>query len=431
MRVATTRRTALAFGVGAMLVGTLLTGCASKSSTSASADDDKTPTTLTVNLFGDFGYQDLYARYHANHPNITIKENVTDYGTHHKNLQAHLLAGAGTGDIEAIEIGQIAGFRPQAAKFVNFLGEGVHTDQWTPSKWEPATSTDGKSMFGVGTDVGGLALCYRADLFKAAGLPSDRDAVSALFTDWTSYVDVGRQFLAKSPDRNVKWFDAGSNLYNAIIGQQTRAAYDEQGNVIVDRNPAVKQAWDTTVGAIKAGESAGLAAFTPQWNTGFQKGQFATITCPSWMMAYIKDNAPDTAGKWDVARIPGTGGGNWGGSYLTVPTASRHRKQAVALAKWLTAPEQEKWLFTAKGNFPSDRALWSEPEVAGYTNPFFSNAPAGRIFSDSAKNLQPQILGPHAGDIGNAIGNALVSIEQGKANPTDAWAKALADVRNL
>ncbi|MDT4988630.1 MAG: cellobiose transport system substrate-binding protein [Micromonosporaceae bacterium] len=431
MRVATTRRTALVFGVGAILVSSMLAGCGKSKSSSDNAADSNAPVTLTVNLFGDFGYKDLYAKYHTEHPNVTVKENVTDYGTHHKNLQAHLLAGSGTADIEAIEIGQIPGFRPQAAKFVDFLKQGVNKDQWVASKWEPATSTDGKALFGVGTDVGGLALCYRADLLKAAGLPTDRDAVSGLFTDWSSYVSVGKQFLAKTPDKKVKWFDAGTNLYNAIVAQENKVAYDEKGNVIVATNPVVKAAWDTTVTGIQAGESAALSAFSPQWTTGFQQGQFATITCPSWMMAYIKDNAPATAGKWDIATIPGGRGGNWGGSYLTVPTAGKHQKEAIALAKWLTAPDQEKWLFTEKGNFPSDQVLWNEPEVANFTNPFFSNAPAGKIFSESAKNLNPQVLGPHAGDIGNAIGNGLVSIEQGKASPNDAWTKALADVKNL
>ena len=161
MRGATTRRSALVLGASAMLVGSLLAGCGNSPSGSAAANsnaDGKAPITLTVNLFGDFGYKDLYAQYQAAHPNITIKENVTDYNTHHKNLQAHLLAGSGTADIEAIEIGQIAGFRPQASKFVNYLGKGVNKDQWEDSKWEPATSPDGKSLFGVGTDFGGLAL---------------------------------------------------------------------------------------------------------------------------------------------------------------------------------------------------------------------------------------------------------------------------------
>jgi cellobiose transport system substrate-binding protein len=424
MRTTLIRRSALMLGIGALLAGPALAGCGSSSGTKAGG-----PTTLTVNLFGDFGYKDLYAEYQKAHPNITIKENVTSYSDHHKNLQAHLLAGTGAADIEAIEVGQVAGFRPQAAKFVNYLDHGVDKSQWVESKWQPATSPDGKSLFGVGTDVGGLALCYRHDLFKAAGLPTERDQVSALFPTWDAYVETGKKFIAKTP--NVKWFDAGSNLFNAILAQAPQGFYDESGNVVATSNLAVKQAWDTTIGAIKANESAALSAFSPPWNTGFQKGQFATITCPSWMMAYIKDNAPDTNGMWDVARIPGTGGGNWGGSYLVVPTQGKHQAEAVELAKWLTAPDQEAWLFKNKGNFPSDQVLWTQADVANYTNPFFNNAPAGKIFSDSAKALKPQPLGPHAGDIGNAVGNALVSVEQGKATPDEAWTKALADIKNL
>jgi cellobiose transport system substrate-binding protein len=425
MRTAIFKRSALLLGVGALLAGPALAACGSSSTPKA----DNGPITLTVNLFGDFGYKDLYAEYSKAHPNITVKENVTDYGDHHKNLQAHLLAGSGAADIEAIEIGQVAGFRPQASKFVNYLNYGVDKNQWVESKWKPATSPDGSSLFGLGTDVGGLALCYRRDLFQAAGLPADRDQVAQLLPDWDTYISVGKQFMAKSP--NVKWFDAASNVFNAILAQAPQGFYDDSGNVIATSNPDVKKAWDTTIAAVNAKESAALGAFTPQWNTGFQKGQFATITCPSWMMAYIKDNAPDTKGMWDVARIPGTGGGNWGGSYLAVPTQSKHQQAAIDLAKWLTAPDQEAWLFKNKGNFPSQQSLWTQADVAGYTNDFFNNAPAGKIFSDSAKALKYQPLGPHAGDMGNAVGNALVSVEQGKASPADAWNKALADIKNL
>jgi cellobiose transport system substrate-binding protein len=262
-------------------------------------------------------------------------------------------------------------------------------------------------------------------------LPSERDEVSGLLQTWEDYVEVGNQFLAATPDKSVKWFDAGSNIYNAIVAQAPQGAYDADGNVIVETNPAVKDAFDRTVEAIQAGQSASLAAFSPEWNTGFVNGQFATITCPSWMTAYIRGQAPDTAGKWDVARIPGTGGGNWGGSYLAVPTESRNQAAAIELAKWLTAPEQTAWLFKNKGNFPSAQQLWDQPDVAEFTDPFFNNAPVGQIFSQSAKALRPQPLGPRAGDIGNAIGNALLSVEQGTAAPEQAWAQALTDIESL
>ena len=41
-------------------------------------------------------------------------------------------------------------------------------------------------------------------------------------------------------------------------------------------------------------ESAGLAAFSNDWNTGYKKGTFATVTCPAWMMGYIQGQAPKT-----------------------------------------------------------------------------------------------------------------------------------------
>ena len=425
MRTAQVLRTAGVIGVGLAVAVASLAGCSSKPA------DPSAPITLTINLFGDFGYKDLYAQYQATHPNITIKENVTDYGAHHQNLQAHLLAGAGTADIEAIEIGQVAGFQPQAAKFTNFRDHGVDTSLWTEQKWKAGASSDGKIVFGVGTDVGGLAMCYRSDLFKAAGLPDDPAGVAALVPDWSSYIKTGERFLAAIPDKNVKWFDAASNVFSAILAQSSVGFYDASGAVVADTNPAVKSAWETTVTGIKAGQSAQLAAFTPQWNTGFQKGQFATIMCPAWMTSYIRTNAPDTSGKWNIARIPGTGGGNWGGSYLAVPKESKNVAAAVDLAKWLTAPEQQTWLFKNKGNFPSAQALWAQADVANYKDAFFSNAPVGQIFSASQLALKPQPLGAHAGDIGNAFGNALLSIEQGKATPDEAWTKALADVKNL
>ena len=49
--------------------------------------------------------------------------------------------------------------------------------------------------------------------------------------------------------------------------------------------------------AIQAHESAGLAAFSNDWNTGYKKGTFATVTCPAWMMGYIQGQAPEVEGQ--------------------------------------------------------------------------------------------------------------------------------------
>ena len=74
---------------------------------------------------------------------------------------------------------------------------------------------------------------------------------------------------------------------------------------------------------VAKGESAGLAAFSTSWNTGFKESNFATVTCPAWMMGYIQGQAPNTAGDWDIAAVPG-GGGSWGGSFLAIPKQSKN-----------------------------------------------------------------------------------------------------------
>jgi cellobiose transport system substrate-binding protein len=78
------------------------------------------------------------------------------------------------------------------------------------------------------------------------------------------------------------------------------------------------------------------------------------------MMGYIKDQAPATAGKWDIAPIPG-GGGNWGGSFLTIPKQSKNQQEAYKLAEWLPAPEQTLKIFKATGNLPSQVELYDTP----------------------------------------------------------------------
>jgi cellobiose transport system substrate-binding protein len=285
------------------------------------------------------------------------------------------------------------------------------------------------AQIGLGTDVGSLAICYRRDLFKKAGLPTNRDAVSRLWPTWQKYIAVGQRFEQRAP-KGVSFFDSGSNVYNAMIGQLNPAYYASNGKVIVGSNAKVKQAWQLTMKGIQLHESAGLAAFSNDWNTGYKKGKFATVTCPAWMMGYIQGQAPKTKGKWDIAAVPG-GGGNWGGSFLTVPRQSSHPKEAYQLAEFLTSPSSEQYVFKQTGNLPSQPALLKSKGVQNFKNPFFSNAPVGKIFSNSALKLKAQMTGPHQGDIQTAVSNAIQRVEQKKQSPSKSWKQFLKDVQNV
>lgn len=420
-----TRRPTLGIIASLAASALVLTACGG----SDEGGDPNGEITLTINAFGDsFSLPDnreLYDEYERLHENITIEENRSDFGTHHQNLQARLTAGSGTADLELIEVGQVSGYIGQPDKFVNFADQDVDTAQWTEATVQRASTADGGTLIGLPTDIGGLAMCYRTDLFAAAGLPTNRDEVSALWSDWADYVEVGKQFTTATPA--VKWFDAGGHLFTGILGNEAETFYNADGELIVEENKVVRDAWDLSVEAIEAGQSAALPEFSPEWNTGFQQGQFATITCPAWMMGYIQGNAAETSGKWDIAEVPG-GSGNWGGSYVTVPSQGANTEAAAELAKWLTAPEQNIKLFQSIGNFPSQTSTWTDPEVADFTSEFFSGAPAGTIFPKSLENAPVQVNGPQSGVIGSTFAGSLNSVEQGTAGD-DAWNQAMEDIK--
>ena len=160
---------------------------------------------------------------------------------------------------------------------------------------------------------------------------------------------------------------------------------------------------------VNAGLSAKLKAFSPEWNAGFKNGSFATLACPAWMTGYIKDQAgAENTGKWDITTVPG-GGGNWGGSWLGVPTQSKHQKEAVELAKFLTTGESQLAAFKAAGNLPSNPKLYTEAALKDAKNDYFNNAPVGELFVAGAANLKPVYLGAKNQPVRDAVENALRS----------------------
>jgi len=410
-------------------------GCGSSSDSGGgggSASNEKV--TLTVGLFGTFGYKEagLYDEYMKLHPNITIKESsVEQEQEYYQALQTHLAAGSGLDDIQGIEVGRIAEVvQTESDKFVNLndMGAGGLKSTFFPWKWQAAT-TSGGATIGLGTDTGPLAICYRTDLFKKAGLPTDPEQVGQQWSTWQGYLDVGKQYMQNAPAKTA-FMDSASGMYNAIIGQSPTQYYDESGNPIYETNPAVKDAWNLAMQAVSANETAALKQFDPAWNEGFANGAFATIACPAWMIGYIKGQAGDSgSGKWDVARIPGDGG-NWGGSYLAIPAASPHQQQAYDLIKWLTAPAQQVEMWTKAQHFPSSSTASAEPAVEDATDPYFSNAPLGQVFKTSADNLPVVTLGPKDGLIKDTFSNGILLVEQQGQSPQTAWDKTMADIKS-
>ena len=428
MTVPPRRRAAL----GAALVASLLAaGCGG----SSSADDGTI--TLDLGLFGTFGFEQagLYDEYMRLHPEIRIEEtSVERSADYYRALQTRLAAGSGLADIQGIEIGFVADVvENHADAFVDFAAQGNadellgHYYDW---KVEEATTSDGR-VIGLGTDAGPEAMCYRRDLFEQAGLPTDRAQLAQLWSTWEGYLEVGRQYEA-SPTKpaDTSFVDSPASVFSAAVYQGETAYDDADGNPIPESSDGVAAAWENA--SVAAGEdmTANLIQFGDEWNAAFASGAFATISCPAWMLGYISEQAgEDASGAWDVAPLPG-GAGNWGGSWLGVTESSEHKEEAIALVEWLTAPEQQVKMFTEEAHFPSSQEAAEDPQVADAANEYFSGAPVGQIFGDSAAALRFTPIGPYDTQIQEAFTNALSTVAQGTP-PDDAFQAALAEIEQI
>ncbi|WP_030206197.1 ABC transporter substrate-binding protein [Streptomyces sp. NRRL S-87] len=416
---------------GVVLAGSLLAACGSGSDGS-STEKAGGKVTITVDLFGSFGYKEagLYTEYETLHPNVTIKQTDTeDEADYWKSLQTRLAGGGGLADVQGIEAGRIASVaQQQTDRFEDLRKYGAQSLEasFAPAKWAAATGRGGE-VIGLGTDVGPEAMCYRTDLLKQAGLPTDRTELAKRWSTWAGYLELGKQYKAKAGTKSA-WLDSVGSLYSVMIGQEKERYYNAEGELVWETNPALKTAWDTSVAASDAGLSAKLDQWSPQWNQAFAAGSFATLPCPAWMLGYIKGQAGEAGkGKWDVAALPG-GAGNWGGSYLAVPKAAKHKKEAYELVKWLTAPEQQAKVFTKQGNFPSSTGAIAK--IADATDPYFSGAPIGKIFGAAAQAAPVQVLGIHDQNVAQQITNALSGVERKGTAPDKAWDDARKGVAN-
>ncbi|WP_342455114.1 ABC transporter substrate-binding protein [Streptomyces aureus] len=248
-------RRLLAAAAGLTVLVTL-TGC---SSASAGSGGD---ITLTVATFADFGYKPLIAAYEKSHPGITVKERVSQLDQHHNSLATQLASGSGAADVVAVEEGYLPKFRQLSDKFVNLADYGAlrRKDEYLPYKWSQATTDQGKFVLGYGTDVGGLAICYRRDLFRQAGLPTDREDVGRLWPTWDDYFKAGDTFRSKVKDH--AWFDSAGNVFSAMMNQTEIGFFDRSDSYVADTNPDVKKFFSATSEAAADGQSANLVPFS-------------------------------------------------------------------------------------------------------------------------------------------------------------------------
>ncbi|MCO4253264.1 ABC transporter substrate-binding protein [Pseudarthrobacter raffinosi] len=419
------KMTALTAIAAAGALGLVLSGC------SPDAGNQNGKVQLTLSTFGNFGYTDkLIEQFEAEHPNIDVTHNIAADGeAARSNLFTKLAAGSGLSDVEAIEINWTTELRQYADKFHPVPGEDIaEYGDWVDFQKKPVTTEDGE-LFAYGVAIGPSAICYRGDLLEAAGLPSAPDEVAALLKgNWKHYFEVGQKFAAGSKD--AKWFDSAESIYDATIQQMANPYEKEDGTLIAASNPEVEKAFRETL-AVAPELSAGFDQWTDDWYTGMASGDFATMMCPSWMLGLIEGAAPDVK-NWNVANVFPNGGGNAGGSYLTVPKQTKHPEEAAQLASWLTAAPQQIEAFKVAGPFPGRVQAFDSPKLPEVTSEYFNGAPTGEIFTERTQAIKDfAFKGPRHAQITAAASSAISRVQSGNQTTDESWKQFVQEIESL
>jgi cellobiose transport system substrate-binding protein len=447
MSRSSTRRHVAALSAVVAVGAFALAGCGGNGSSNADAGSTdagpcgtKDDTTLTVGLFGTFGFKEagLWDAYKKICPNITIKEDVVeqsaDYWT---RLKTRLASGSGLDDVQAIEIGFVADVvQNHADQFVNWNdvpNAAADKAEFYDWKWQLASTPDGAKTVGLGTDIGPEAICFRSDLLKQAGLPSDPATLAQKWSTWDDFIDFGKQYEASSSKPSGSHFvDSAASIFSTAVYQGNEAYDNSDGQPDVENSDGVKAAWGYASQAAQDGITAGLQQFTPDWNKAFSSGAFAALACPTWMMGYIQSQAGDDyAGKWNIAPVLPGGATNWGGSWLGVPEKAAHKAAAIALVEWLSAKEQQVTMWKDGGHFPSNSDAAAAPAVSGANSAYFSNAPVGQIFGGIAQQMKIPPIGLYDTQIQQALTTQLTNVETKGTAPDDAFSDALDAIKQI
>ena len=402
----------------AILTGIItLSGCGSDAPANTSENSDST---LTVWVYGA-DYEPLITEYEAAHGDVTIDLVRRDKDDHQLSLFTALSAGGGAPDVTAVDWDDLDTYRSAANQFTDLtdFGANDHASDFLEWAFEAGRSKDGESLIGVPVTISPSVMHYNRDLFKAAGLPDDPDAVSEHFATWSDLKEAADKILRETGSAFAPNPDL---IYHAKRDQLDSGYFSEESDLQIQTYPPIESAFMDTAEWIAQDYFLLHDHDSESWQEATANSDFATLIGDRTMTKNLKEDAP-ASDSWRMAQIPG-GAGNRGGTWLSVPSQSNHPEEAYALIEWLTAPEQQLRLYEQEGILPATPSVYEEDTFMNTTDPFFGNQAVGNVFAAAAKNMNPHHRGRNYNSVDEEILIGLDNVFLG-ALPEDEWEEIL------
>lgn len=337
-----TRRQLIGAGLGTATAG-LLAGCATPGTLSVNSAPTIAPAVATEKITLTYwawlkDLQKVADVWNATHPNVQVEAVWIPGGNSggYQKLYSALAAGGGP-DIGQVEMRSIPEFMlVNGLVDLNRYGADQYKPLYDETLWNQVSFTGG--TYGIPQDSGPMAYFYQPAVLDTVG-----GSVPATWDDWAA---LGKEL--RGADAYIDCFPLADASVFAAYATQAGAKWltpEEDGWVINMTDEATTLAAEFFDKAIDDDiVQTGYGAYSPAWFAAASKGGIASVVTASWGDALI-EGVSGGSGKWEVAPMPTWGDTGFGSSYLGGSTAavfanSKHPKEALEFAVWMTTSQE-------------------------------------------------------------------------------------------
>jgi arabinosaccharide transport system substrate-binding protein len=334
-----------------------------------------------------------------------------------RRLQSGFFSGTPLADLVEVERSTASATWRGPLEAVGFVdlterlhAEGLYQRINTPS-FSPWTNRG--RIFGLPSDVHPVLLCYRADIFEAAGID-----VTQLDT-WDKFFAATAHLVADlsgngRPDRYVfELAETTNEIAIVLILQAGGRLFDDDGRPVLDNPVNVRvlaQLASWASGPNKL--TADLELHSGAGNQLRASGYVLSWLVPDWRAKLNQLYLGELAGKLKLMPVPaweegGRRTSSWGGTMLGLTTTSPTIEANWEFAKRLyLSHELAISAWRDFGVLTPVKDFWSDP-VFDQPNPYFSGQAVGRLFVNQAPHVPNRTSSPYFGTASAAVGTAL------------------------
>lgn len=377
-------------------------------------------------------YQALAEKYKEEHPEVTIEVQEIAYQEMHDKVLTTLVAGTGAPDIADIEIsrfgqyvkGERVGFLPLNDRLGDDINNLYQRSALSPWSWQ------GK-YYGLGNELNACLLFYRWDLLQEAGIEYP-------INTWEEFAQKGIDYVAKTGKKWVSLSPTGWD-YWWIIAQAFNGFFDAEGNPSFDNEGGVKTMkmladwrWKDDIAIMRAEGNA--------WYGQMSAGEFAVHMGAPWMQGFMKDNAADLQGKWEMQLLPlwedgsGAKSGTYGGTGTCITEQTKYPDICWDFIRYCNLTNDGVLLgFEMQNLFPTWKPAWDDPRMQ-FQDPYFNNQKPAEFITQAAPHMPPLNNSPWWPEVTDAFSRLVITpvlAEETKQPVEEAMAACREEVNRI